>query len=361
MHLRILDYVDVKTEGLQSDITKYLRDEYGYFEATEKSRHAPDIVIEFVEEMSSLEQSVHVRDPISYDNEGVFIHDPDYHVVRIDFEAIGQSTCHVTCDVNFNQYFLSIIMEYLVHFYMVKKEAVFCHSSAFKVDGSVILCPAWRNVGKTNLLLAFLKDGAEYISDDWSVLHSDATIRSLAKRIQLLHYNFDAYPELLDYASDDFVALARFIMLVKKDGYDLDQRTLSALEQKARLRLSPYKTFKQEFDTSSMSLDHVFLLKREMNNDAPVTATKIDTNTLVSKMSAILEFEQSYFHLAYLAHKAQIGKPNPFLDTARERSFRVMHEAMDAMPSRYQVTLQSRHSSEEVHTVISQLIAQAAD
>lgn len=356
MHLNFLDYVSVQTEGKQSESVNYLKSEYEFFMTKESPTGDPDIVIEFVEETSGLNQSTHVRSPVSYDDRGVFIHDIQYHVLRIDFEAIGHSTCHVTCDINFDQYFLSVILEYLVYFYMLRSDAVFCHSSAFKINDSVVLCPAWRNVGKTNLLLSFLYDGAQYISDDWSVLRKNATVHSLTKRIQLLYYNFDAFPELLKFASDECATLVRFIKLVNEGCIDVDDRTMAALELKARLRLSPYDIFDQKPNIEAVPISHVCLLRRQTSSSTPPQLMKVESSELVSTMSAILEFEQSYFHLAYLAHRAQTGKTNPYLENAKAKSNRIIAEAMEAIPRHYQITVPSRHRVEEIHELILEML-----
>ena len=222
MHLNILDLVGVRVEGKPSNIVTYVEREYGLFEVEEPSGGAADIIFEFVEDVSGIDQSVHVRAPIAYDDRSVFLHDPQYHVVRIGFDALGQSNCRVTCDVNFNPHFFAIIMEYVIHFNLLQKNAVFCHSSAFQVDGKVVLCPAWRNVGKTNLLLSFLLDGAQYIADDWSVVLNNGSVHSLPKRLNLLYYNFAEYPDLLRGSSPQFAALVDFVKRARTGEYDLN-------------------------------------------------------------------------------------------------------------------------------------------
>jgi hypothetical protein len=356
MHLNILDLVNVRLEGKPSSITNYVRHEYGLFEVQKPSSGKPEIIIEFLEDVSSTYQSVHVRSPVSYDDHGVFLHDPQYHVVRIDFDVLGQSNWRVTCDVNFNPHFFAIIMEYLIHFTLLKKDAVLCHSSAFQVDSKVVLCPAWRNVGKTNVLLSFLMTGAQYIADDWSVVLRTGLVHSLPKRLNLLYYNFAEYPELLRSLPEQFAALVDFVKRAKLSEYDLNHEIIETLTNQARMRVSVDDLFNQTFNTEPIPIDYVFLLKRNKNINDSVKTSRIELDALVHSVYSILEFEQSHFQTAYLAHKAITGRANPFLEQAKSITLNILSEAFKRVPQLYQITVPSQHKSKDVHHIIMETL-----
>ena len=351
MYLNFLDLVHIEAGNTSNHIVEFLKHEYGLFEDQGPSAEA-NITIEFVDDVLDIDRSVQVRAPVGYDDRGVLLYDTNNHVARIDFEAIGYSPCRVTCDSNFNPYFFSIIIEYLVHFNMLLKNAVFCHCSAFEMDGRVVLCPAWRNVGKTNVLLAALLAGAQYISDDWGALFRDGTIRSLPKRLNLLYYNFDAYPELLKQSPPKHEALVDFIRRAKKGDYGLDDDTISRLSAQARMRVSPYDAFNQSYDTKPFPIDYVFHLCRRSNVDGPARIAELECGALVHILNSILEFEQSYFHLAYLVHKAQTGMVNPFLEQAKTTSLQIMLDTFKQVAHIYQISISSQHQSQETYRLI---------
>ncbi len=356
MYLNILGEIGVEIGGKASTIVDYVKSEYGAFEIPELPQGAVDIEIEFVDDRSSPDDSVHIRAPISYDNRGVFLHDPQYHVFRVDFAAARDGKWRATCDVDFNPHFFAIIMEYMTHFQLLRRGSVFCHSSAFRLNGQGVLCPAWRNVGKTNLLLQFLQNGAEYIADDWSVVQRDGRFRCLPKRLNLLYYNFDQFPEMLDEVPPDFAALVRFVSRAKRGEFDLNQETLQVMEGQARMRISPYELYDQVMDTTPKPIDHVLLLQRVADCDQPVQVEPIDHDMLVTSLASILEFEQSHFHLAYSVFRARTGIRVDFLEDARQACEAVMAEAFTNIGTPYRVTIPSQRGAREAYATIRQLL-----
>jgi hypothetical protein len=329
MYLNILDRVRIRTVGVSETILNYIAHEYGFFQA-EAAEHC-DIAIEFVDDTSSPRQCIPVRAPVAHDARGVFLYDPQYHVLRIDFDAIGQRECHVTCDRGFNPHFFAIVMEYLIHFHLLGGGATLCHCSAFVVDDSVVVCPAWRNVGKTNLLLSFLFAGATYLADDWAVLLRNGRVHSLPKRLNLLYYNLAEYPQLLASSSDTFTALVDFVRRAKLGEYDLNADAIAVLTDQARMRISPFDAFRQAPDVSPHPVDYLVLLRRRLG-DPGGDAVPLDRDLFAHALASILEFEQTYFHLAYLAHKAHTGRANPYLEQARALTWEIIREAAGQVP-----------------------------
>ena len=191
--------------------------------------------------------------------------------------------------------------------------------SAFDVDGKGILCPAWRNVGKTNLLLEFMKRGAKYIADDW-VLIRQGQLVSLPKRLNLLYYNFKANPDIAELASSEFRALVRFIRSVEEGVYDLNQDVLDQLKDQARWRVRVDELFGANSVTRQRQIDGVFALRRVLDPSRPIVPTPISLHELTSMFGAIMRFEQSYFYLYYDAVKGRTGLVNGLLEGASERT-----------------------------------------
>ena len=346
--------VSISLIGKKTNIVEYIEEEYGSFKVYETNTKEADITVEFVDDVSSENESIKIRSPVSYDNRGLFFHDHKYRILRIEIEKVGMSNFCVTCDVNFNKHFFIIIIEYLIHHILLGKGCYLCHSSAFIYNKKAVLCPAWRNVGKTNILLAFLKEGAQYLGDDWVIIKSDGSVLSIPKRLNLLFYNFIEYPEICDHLGNNFKSLFNFVMLAKNGLYDLDKNILDILTEKARIRISPFDLFKQEHNNNEVKIDYVILLKRE--KDCKVGIKKISLNDLAYSIKSIIEFEQSHFHLYYLAYKARTGLINRYLEKSYNGSYELIKKSLSNIKNLYEISIFSQHESQKVKEIIKKLL-----
>lgn len=357
MYLSVLDDVKLHFHGKPTDILNHIKEDYGYFETDGSKVDEVDISVEFVQEESSKNQSVHIRDPIAYDERGVFFHPSgSWSVLRIDFEAVGVGTCKVTCDVNFNRYLMGKLIEHLIHFYLLKREAAICHCSAFKYRGEVIVCPAWRNVGKTNLLLSLLNRGAQYIADDILVIRSDGSIHSLPKRLNLLHYNFKEHPQLLAETSQEFQGLWEFVQRARSGEFGLSDEEIETLTSQARMRVSPFQSFNQTPDTAPQPIDRFCLLQKVANEAYPVSRSPIGKDELAHRMLETMWFEMSYLLLGYQTHKAQLGQVNPYMENAKQKHLKIYKGSVDAVEGLYKLHVPSQNRVKELENEIDAII-----
>lgn len=360
MYLDILGMVEIEVRGEGEKPRNYLRKEYSSFEVDETSGRDPDIIIELVEDVSSEEKSVHVRGPVAYDEKGVFLHhnlpgDVEYNACRIDFNSFGSATTKVSCDRNFNSHFFAIVVDYLIHFHLLDQDAVLFHSCGFKYNGKSIVCPAWRHVGKTNLLLSFREEGVHYIADDWSVIHREGAVSTLPKRLNILYYNFKRHPELLEKTTQEFQSLFNFIKRARSGEIDLNKNVIDTLTNQARMRIPPGEIF-DEVERQSNSIDYIFLLKRSHSDDCDVSQRKIDPEVFPHRKQSILDFEQSYFLLAYEVHKSHTGQVSEYLEQSTERSLDIIQDAAESTPEIREVTVPSQDDSPQVKEVIKETV-----
>jgi hypothetical protein len=339
--------------GKESDITEYVEEEYGQFKVDQVGKDA-DITVEFINDISADSQSIRVRPPVACDEKGVFFHDHNYRVLRVDIEKVGIANFRVTCDVGFNKHFFVVIMEYLIHHLILESGHYFCHASAFIYEGKVILCPAWRHVGKTNILLAFMNEGAQYLGDDWVIVNQEGLIMSMPKRLNLLFYNFREYPELCNHLDEDFKLLFNFVNRAEAGLYELDDSTLGMLTEKARLRISPFEIFKQEYNGKAVEIDYVFLLRRKMHSKPNVN--EISLGDLAIATTSIIEFEQSHFHLYYLAYKAHNCSDNKYLEKYQANLSGLIEKSFSSIHNLYEITITSQNESLVVKEFIEKTI-----
>jgi hypothetical protein len=229
---------------------------------------------------------------------------------------------------------------------LLDEGAALCHCSAVKHDGRVVIFPAWRDVGKTNLLLTFLPDGAQYIADDLCIVTDDGTVYSLPKRLNLLHYNFQEYPSLLEKTPQEFQQLMEFVERARSGEFDLDEDAIQTLTNQARMRISPYRIFDQQPTVNVQQIDDFFLLRRKADETDLIECSPLDPTELAHRMYATMEFEMYYFLLGYQVHKAQMGEINPCLEEAKAKHLDVYKHAISAANA-YTVTVPSQNRSKE--------------
>ena len=89
--------------------------------------------------------------------------------VRIPFEEIG-GRCEILCESGLSAVPLLVP---IINLTALAKGFVPLHASAFTYRGTGVVSTGWSKGGKTEMLLAFLNRGAEYVGDEWVYLSPD--------------------------------------------------------------------------------------------------------------------------------------------------------------------------------------------
>ena len=99
--------------------------------------------------------------------------------------------------------------------------------------------------------------------------------------------------------------------------YDVQEKIVSELRQKLRMRVEPAHLFPLQVVDSPGKIDYVFMLTKNVKDpERGVYMQTISRDILVLKLIEILRFEQRPFRLAYAIHKARTGRANSFLEAA---------------------------------------------
>lgn len=121
------------------------------------------------------------------------------HWIRINMVKLLQPNldCRVLVDPGFDGLRLvGYYLEPLVRIRAAVRGDILVHSSSVAMGSNAILLTAWGNTGKTNLMLQLGLDGAERLSDDWTLITRDGRLHGYPRAINILNYNFAAFPEL---------------------------------------------------------------------------------------------------------------------------------------------------------------------
>ena len=353
MHLNVLNDIGIALDGGPSPLLDHVRCDYGSFEVEALPATKLNIAVQFVDEATSPRDCTEVRGPVSHDDRGVLLRDSRYRVFRIDFGSARARTWRATCDVEFDPHLFDTILEHMIHFQLLKRGKTFCHAAAFRSGGTTALCAGSRGIGKTNLLLHALQDGATFIADDWAVVHGGGTVQGLPKRLDLLYRDIEPFPDLFAALPEEAAALADFIGRAAGGDFELSQKVAQVLESRASMQIPATRLFGQAVDPDPGPIDQVYLLQRRQDDDGPVKFEAIDHDALVTGLAAILEFEQSDFLLAYSVFRARTGRRVELFDLARSGGEAVLTSALADVPATHRVTIPASCPPHEVYAAVA--------
>jgi hypothetical protein len=347
--------VTIEAPDGDSALSTFLRQEYMPYIREKQSAASPDIIISYREHQKELGFYM-VKAPVSFDDEGVFLFDGLRRVCRVDWDQIGLGTVKIVCDPRFNPHFFAIIVEFLVHINFVKRGSFFCHACGFEWRGKTVLCPAWRNLGKTNLLLSLLDRGAKYIADDWVLIDESGRIRSLPKRLNLFYYNFEHHPALVAHLNDELQDLVSFTMHAVGGQYDLDHSIVNLLRNRLRVRVTPKELTGQEALKEAPKADHIFLLRRSTDDSGLPSIHPLDNETLSLIAKETVNYEQQLFHLGYNVQKSKTGRTNEFLESYDKRLKQLMTAAFAKVSSVLEIRTSGQQQAPAVRELIEKTV-----
>lgn len=112
----------------------------------------------------------------------------------IPLDKVGEN-CEIICE---NEIVNIPLLNYIILLSFLKKNWVAVHSSAFVFDGKGTLILSWSNGGKTSTLLSFLKNGAEFVSDEWTIISENGkSLQGLPTKLSIWKWYFKEIKNIL--------------------------------------------------------------------------------------------------------------------------------------------------------------------
>jgi len=319
-----------------------------------------DVLIEFSEGLEVSKDAVIHKAPIGYDHKGVFWFDPNNKIARIDFSNFDTALTKLTVSNDFNTHFLYILILYLISFKSIRNEGVFCHASAVKYRSKTIIFPAWRHVGKTNLMLELLKDGAELISDDGIIYYKNGQIITFSKRLHLLYFNFLSNPDLLEGADDHTSKLIDFVDQARSGHYELSDRTIEEVQKLIRVRLPNSLITKKEFKPAMNKCNLIVHLNKKVSDtDLPTELVEIDLETLSVKTTESCLFELDHFVEAYKISSLIEGKISNIMDNNSNKIRDITLEAFSHADAHMELSFSNFLNSTEAKDLLDTYLNEA--
>lgn len=221
----------------------------------------------------------------------------------------------------FNPSFFTILIDYLVHRFAVFSGAFLCHSSSFIYKDQFFIFPAWRNVGKTNLLIAALSLGAKFFADDWTLLYKDGSKQLYPKNMNLEHYNIPFFNKYLSStASSSNLSYLSQPKTLEYFYNSLFNKYSSEFNSMISCKI-PYSQFllTESLDSSTTSI--FSWLSPTKSNPVP-TLEQLEASSICNHILATLKNEQYPFRLCESLHAFKICTYNETLQrmTSLEQS-----------------------------------------
>jgi hypothetical protein len=339
--------------------TDYIKGELHYIEESQFLKSDCDVIISFCDDVKiNLKNSIQVKAPVGYDDESIYWFDPNNEIARIDFSDFQSQTTHLSISTQFNVHFFYIIVLYILSFKMLKFNGTFFHASAIKYQNRTILFPAWRHVGKTNLMLSFIKDGAELIADDGVILFDNGSFIPFSKRMNLLYFNFLEYPELVDKVSPQMRELKLFMDRVRKGDFEINDRSSTLFLKLIREKVPNNKVTEVKQIPKKYFVDVIIHLNKNMNADLNyLDIQKINKDKLAVKCAEITDFELSHFSLAYNISK--IINDNiqvELLEKSKELFYSIFHSSLKNSKNLYELNFNKHLKSAEAKKAICEIL-----
>ena len=303
----------------------------------------PDIVIRFVDRMqlSSSLRYIGVEDT-GFTEDAFLILRGKYQKsikVQIPFDQIGSRQCEIVCESGVPAVPLLIA---IINLTALSKGVLPLHASALLYNGKGVLITGWSKGGKTETLLAFAANGAQYIGDEWIYLSADGQrMYGIPEPTRIWYWHLQEMPRYKAMVKRKDLrrlqALDLFAKILKRLESSPLKRRVSYLQALKRLtalvqrqlyiQLPPEKLFGQRTEKTDVSPEKIFFV---VSHDQPdVNVQRIDSQELAERMVFSLQEERMEFLSYYFKYRFAFPRcSNPLIDQAEEIQRRLILRAI---------------------------------
>ena len=247
--------------------------------------------------------------------------------VQIPFEQIGKP-CEILCESGLPAVPLLIP---IINLTALANGALALHASAFNFNGVGVLSTGWSKGGKTEMLLAFTAQGAQYVGDEWVYLSQDGQrMFGIPEPIRLWDWHLVDLPQFRTRVGKRDQTRLRAIKVFQS----IDDALLKSADDKIpfnkamnRVRpvlkgqlyvdIAPQKLFQQPLKMLTSELHKVFFVGSYALSE--VTVQPIDPHEVAQRMVFSLQYERQAFMSYYQAFRfAFPERSNELIEVAEE-------------------------------------------
>jgi hypothetical protein len=304
----------------------------------------PDIVVSFTDELET-------RGPVrllglreaAFDSESFYVVDVGGQRSRLDFESLGDAM-EIACERGVRS--IPLLLP-VVGLRLLRKGHVLLHSSAFRYRDQGTLVCGWQKGGKTEMLLAFMAAGAEYVSDEWTILSRDGkTVYGLPSIVQVWSWQLRELPELSSRLTRPerarLAALRGFQRLYphlrrvhNASGFPADVLQRLSLDGGnalvGQVRAPPERLFGDRIRRAPMPLDRVFLAT---SSESGTSLRGISSADVSERAAASLSWERRRLLTAYDQFRfAFPDRRSSWLEQASDEEQALLSDALRPHPA----------------------------
>lgn len=304
----------------------------------------PDIVIRFVDKLPLASSLRYLGvDEAAFTDDAFLVLRTKHDVgarVRIPFDQIG-GRCEIVCESGLPAVPLLIP---ILNTSALARGIAPLHASAFLYRGRGVLVTGWSKGGKTEALLAFMSQGAEYLGDEWIYVGADSKrMFGIPQPIRLWDWHLAQFPEYRrripwgDRARLRAVRAAVAIggMLGKRrprfaSGHALD-RMHALLKRQSYVDVAPDRLFGPSGSLEG-PIDRVFFLGSATGPQTMVEP--IEGAEVVRRMVPSVRYEFQRFISYYFMYKFAFPESrNERIETIEERLDAALRRGLEAKPA----------------------------
>ena len=293
----------------------------------------PDIVIRFVDRLplASSVRYIGVEDAGFTDDAFLIFRGQHQASVRVQipFDQIGSRECEIVCESGTPAVPLLIA---IINLTALSKGVLPLHASALLYNGKGVLITGWSKGGKTETLLAFAKNGAEYIGDEWIYLSMNGQqMYGIPEPTRIWYWHLQEMPgykamvarqDLLRLQALDLLAKTLEKLVSAASGLSSRYRQIlkrftALIKRQLYVQVPPEKLFGQQANQKDVQPEKIFFV---VSHDQPeLTVQKINSKEVAERIVFSLQEERMDFMSYYFKYRfAFPACSNSLIDQAEE-------------------------------------------
>jgi len=278
----------------------------------------------------------------AFDAESFYVLDSFGKRARLDLDRIGDGI-EIVCERDARA--IPLLLP-VVGLHLLRKGHVLLHSASFLHGGQGVLATGWKKGGKTELLLAYMSNGAQYLSDEWSIVSADGTIRGVPGIARIWDWHLAYAPELRRRVALRARGRMKALSLYRRlyAAFERGQGGGGVLRERLdRLALKggvpsigqvaawPESLFPDRVSMASASLDIVFQVTVSEDGTSVVPTTG---EAVAQRMVASQEYERRQLRTAYEQFRfAFPQRRSSLLETAPDEERHILTRAFAGRPA----------------------------
>lgn len=301
----------------------------------------PDIVVRFVDTIETGPLHYVGLGQTGFNEDGFFVLQGKANTparALIPFEHVG-SRPEIVCEraLPAVPHLLAII-----NLTALDKGVLPLHASAFVLDSLGVLVTGWAKSGKTESLLACMRQGASYVGDEWVYLPGDGSMLGVPEPIRLWAWHLDQMPEILASrtraertrlsAWKSAAALTKAAATSAIPGGSLFRKGAPIVARQAYVQIPPADLFGPEAIRLRGSLDAVVLVLS--SESADIVVEDAGPSEVAGRMAASLADERTDVMACYTQFRyAFPERRSATIDSAEALESELLHKILAERPA----------------------------